>query len=316
MVDPNPVWSSHDSSADVFGVAASPDKSWIGCALSNGQVSLHSFATGRLSYTLDHSAGSFATTSLRFNKKLPKTLIAVSADGIIRQWSTHKGSLHWTVEEPGNQLFALDLSPDCDTFATAGIDKKVRVYDYERRDVVSVLGPENELDDENPGHTNRIFSLLFKDRNTLFSAGWDDTIYVWDLRVGRSVHSMFGAHVCSDTLDTHGDLLLSGSWRTHDQVQLWDLRTFKQEKVLSWKADRQCLVYAAKFHPSGEFVVVGGSGACEVRMLKVKTGEVVGEPLKFDSTVYSLCFANDASQLIVGTARGGLSAFKFARKKR
>ena len=313
MVEPQPVWSLHESSSDIFGVMASPDNSSIACALSNGQVSLHSYATGRLSYTLSQSGTDFATTSLRFNKRLPRTFIAISADGFIRGWSTHKGALQWSVQETANQLFALDIGPECDKFATAGIDKKIRIYDYERREVVSVLGADGEVDEENPGHTNRIFSLLFKDSSTMFSAGWDDSIYVWDLREGRSVLSMFGAHVCSDTLDFHGDTLVSGSWRTHDQVQLWDIRNFKQKRVLNWKAERQCLVYATRFHPSGEFVAVGGSGACEVRLLNVKTGDVIGQPLKFDSTVYSLCFASEATQMIVGTQKGGLSCYNLKK---
>ena len=313
MVERTPMWTSPGADTDIFGIRVSPDDMWIGCALSNGQVSLHSYKTGRLSYTLEHSPDHFATTSLRFNKRLPKTFIAVSSDGVIRQWGTHKCTVQWTVAETGNQIFALDMSPECDKFATAGLDKKVRIYDYEKREVATTLERTAEFGDDGPGHTNRIFSVLFRDQNTLFSAGWDDTIQMWDLRMGKGVRSMFGSHVCSDTLDVCGNYLLSGSWRTSNQIQIWDLRSYREERVLNWQAERQCLVYTAKFHPSGEFVVAGGSGANEVRFLNVKTGNTMGSPLTFESTVYAVCFSNDAKQLIVGTQKGGLQCFKLKK---
>lgn len=297
------MWSASGSDADIFGIRVSPDNMWIGCALSNGQVSLHSYKTGRLSYTLEHSPEHFATTSLRFNKRIPKTFIAVSSDGVIRQWGTHKCVIQWTVTETDNQVFALDMDQDGHKFATAGLDKKVRVYDYETRTVTTTLD----------GHTNRIFSVLFGDQNTLFSAGWDDTIQVWDLRVGRNVRAMFGAHVCSDTLDICGNYLLSGSWRTNGQIQIWDLRGYREERLIEWEAERQCLVYTARFHPSGEYIVAGGSGANEVRFLSVKTGRTIDTPLQFDSTVYATCFSNDASQVIIGMQKGGLQSFKLRK---
>ncbi len=34
------------------------------------------------------------------------------------------------------------------------------------------------------GHTNRIFKVKFStDQNLLFSGGWDQTVFLWDIRV-------------------------------------------------------------------------------------------------------------------------------------
>jgi hypothetical protein len=40
-----------------------------------------------------------------------------------------------------------------------------------------------------PAHTNKVFALKFdkKDENLLYSAGWDDTVKVNDLRIGGPV---------------------------------------------------------------------------------------------------------------------------------
>jgi WD40 repeat protein len=276
---------------------------FLACALSNGQFTLHSSTTGRLSYALEQSPGHFPTMSLRFNPRVPKTLLVTSADGLIREWSTHKQSINWTITEENHQIFALDISPECTSFTTAGLDKTIRIYDYESRTVKRSLLNRPGTAADRGGHAHRIFALLWHpcDANLLFSAGWDDSIQMWALRADRSVHKFFGAHVCSDALDLHGNWLLSGSWRTHDQVQLWDLRCLVADHVLRWKSDKQCLVYAAKFRPGGEIIAIGGSGATEVRLLSTKTLTAVGEPVPFESTVYSLCWSKDGGELIVGT---------------
>jgi WD40 repeat protein len=300
-------WAETATKADIFATRVAPDGSLVACGLSNGQLALHSFTTGRLSYTLEQSPEHFAVTSVRFNARSPKTLIAASADGIIREWFTRNATVNWSVTEAPNQVFSLDISPHSDIFATAGLDKAIRVYDYPTRTIRQILSGE-----EGFGHTNRIFSLLFHptDANLLFSAGWDDSIQTWDLRMGGPVHAMFGAHVCSDTLDIHGNWLASGSWRTKDQVQLWDLRTFTADRVLRWRADRQCLVYALRFSPRGDEIAFGGSGATEVRFMSMKTFEQTADPLPFPSTVYSLAFSADGRDCIIGTQKGTLACFQ------
>ena len=45
---------------------------------------------------------------------------------------------------------------------------------------------------------------------------------VWDTRVGASVRSLFGAHLCGDALQVSPDgrLALTGSWRPDDALQV------------------------------------------------------------------------------------------------
>jgi WD40 repeat protein len=309
-------WRSKETDGDIFVARISEDNTILGCALSDGHVGLYSFSTGRLSYLLEQSPENFPATSIRFNTKVPKSFLVASADGMIREWSTHRYTITWSINENPNQIFSLDLSPDQLTFATAGLDKIIRLYDYESQRIKSTLQRGSEFSDQSlSGHTNRIFSLLFHptDRNLLFSAGWDDSIQIWDLRTNRSIRSIYGPHVCSDTLDLNGSLLLSGSWRTHDQVQIWDLRNFAISQTLKWESDPQCLIYAAKFHPSGSFVAVGGSGANEVRLTSLKNPRDC-EKLEFDGTVYALAFSKEGKELVVGTHKGAVYRFELAPK--
>ena len=72
------------------------------------------------------------------------------------------------------------------------------------------------------GHSNRVFSLKFcpDDENLLVSGGWDNTVQVWDIRVGHSVRSIFGPHVAGDSVDVTGQTVLTGSWRPEKCLQV------------------------------------------------------------------------------------------------
>jgi hypothetical protein len=70
------------------------------------------------------------------------------------------------------------------------------------------------------------------------------------------------------------------------------------------------LVYALRFHPSGDAVAFGGSGAAEVRFVSTKTFELAAEPLRFAGTVYSLAFSADGKDCVIGTQKGTLACFQ------
>ena len=44
----------------------------------------------------------------------------------------------------------------------------------------------------------------------LVSGGWDKTLQIWDLRVHRSVRSIYGPYVCGDSIDIQGNNILVG----------------------------------------------------------------------------------------------------------
>lgn len=56
------------------------------------------------------------------------------------------------------------------------------------------------------GHNNRIFCLKFSpdDPNILLSGGWDQNIYIWDLREGQPVSTICGPRIAGDSIDIRG----------------------------------------------------------------------------------------------------------------
>lgn len=92
--------------------------------------------------------------------------------------------------------------------------KKIRVYD--------------SGDSYIPGHTNRIFKIkIVENKPNLFvSGGWDSTLFLWDIRTPKSVNSLFGPCISGDAIDVKENLILTGSYRDKDCLELFDLRNF------------------------------------------------------------------------------------------
>lgn len=71
------------------------------------------------------------------------------------------------------------------------------------------------------------------DPNLLISAGWDETIQFWDIRAGGSIKSIFGPRVSGDSLDFNpvNGTILAGSWRGHDNVEIWFVNSNKTLQI-------------------------------------------------------------------------------------
>jgi len=121
------------------------------------------------------------------------------------------------------------------------------------------------------------------------SGGWSDTIQLWDLRRKTTIQKVAGPHISGDALDICGDLILGGAAKTDNQLQLYDLRTFKSSMNLDWfggvpSPDEPCMIYTAQFnHAAGGRLCAAGGSVMDkagqtpsptVKIFDTKTGEV------------------------------------------
>ncbi len=87
------------------------------------------------------------------------------------------------------------------------------------------------------GHTNRIFCVKFIENqpNLFVSGSWDCTMFLWDVRVPKAVNSIFGPCITGDSLDVKENMILAGSYRDKDALELYDMRNFKKLCDISTK---------------------------------------------------------------------------------
>jgi COMPASS component SWD3 len=151
-----------------------------------------------------------------------------------------------------------------------------------------------------PGHANRIFSIKFNpdDPNIILSAGWDNTIYFWDIRDGKSFGSIYGPAVSGDALDIRGNLILTGSWRNKDQLELWDYSARKKLSTIEWETGlniENAYIYSAEFSKANNDTIVAGcSNLNQVKVFdRKKNNEPFGKISNLSKGVYSVDYANN-----------------------
>ena len=309
-----------DDDAEVFCVRFNPEDKLLAAGCGDSVVRIFHCDDGRLAYNLDseNTKTRLPTTCLRWrpaaaNAATKNILLTANADGTICHWHvTSRKCLHTVKEDdcqkPGatNQVYALDYNPDGTSFASAGKDYCVRVYDEATKTVTSML-KAGHVGAPSAGHSNRIFGVKFvpDDPMLLLSAGWDNTVQVWDLRTSQPCASMYGPHICGDSLDASGFEVVTGSWRPKDQLQIWDRRNCELAVEVPFSAGRgqdACHLYAAQFSKASaagpQLVAAGGSVSNELKLFKRSNLEPVGR-LGLPRGVYGLDMSHDGTSLAV-----------------
>ena len=247
----------------------------LAAGYSSGSVGIYNFEKPQSDpdYRKTYSISTFPITCLRWKPFNRTTLITVNAEGFIIQLHSKSGKILQKIEEENNPLMCVDYSYDGLLFATGGNDKVVRLYDDNTKTLITKL--ERHRCDM-PEHYNRIFSVKFskKDPNLLLSAGWDNTILLYDLRAKDVQNYLYGPHVCGDGLDLKDDLLLTASWEKEDQIQLFDLRTIKKIGVFQMlietdkknSLDNVSYLYSCRFNPVNKTFCVTGSNRNYLRI--------------------------------------------------
>ena len=96
------------------------------------------------------------------------------------------------------------------SFATGGRDAIIRIYDEStkqctlelKRDMSACTYFQNKSEFCPSSHSNQINCLRFHPDNSsvLLSGGWDNVIYVWDVRASKqkAQRGIIGPHICGN----------------------------------------------------------------------------------------------------------------------
>lgn len=163
-----------------------------------------------------------------------------------------------------------------------------------------------------PGHSNRVFSLKFlddDDPNILLSGGWDANVFFWDIREKNNFASLYGPSLSGDTLDYRRGMILTGSHRNQEQLQLWDFK--KREKIqdITWETDKRVdgvSVYGAQFCKNNDDTIFAGCGGKnDVKLFDCKNQmKPVSSVQGLKKGVYSVDYGNSTNRVAFGGADG------------
>ena len=262
-----------DKKTEVFSCRFDSDDKYIATGCQDGSTRVYNILSGKCTGILvpkDIAPEDikFPITQVRWfpGQKNPGLLTAVSSDGWIRYWDTLSGkcldSFQNEAELP--DLYAFEFNKTAKYFACGGKEGLVKIYDEATHKLASVLRTGGE---HIPGHTNRVFSIKWTDDpNVLISAGWDNLLIIWDLRNEIPISSLYGPHICGDSIDVQGDTIVTGSYRSTNALQFWSIKEQKIIQEVDWELGSSYL-YTAKFNKIyGDYVLAGGATKNEAKL--------------------------------------------------
>ncbi|XP_075771780.1 THO complex subunit 6 homolog isoform X2 [Pelodiscus sinensis] len=298
----------------IYSLRFAPGGARLAAGFGNGAVQIVNVATGSLASSLFPGHRSrHAITALAYHPGRSNLLLAVGADGIISLYSVDSGKLLTTVTEKENEINAMDFCMDGSTYATAGKDRHIRLYDSHTNQLSHILqAPDFMTGDVTPisGHSRRIFALRFHpgERHVFLTGGWDDCVKIWDKRMTKEAQRVInGPHICGPGLDIRGNHVLTASWVAHNALQLWDLRTSQLQKNLPFPGGpmQGQFLYAARFCDQ-DVVVAGGSGTSGASAIHAGTNQVLGEIPLPNKPVQAVAVASGGRVVAVAGVGGNL----------
>ncbi|TNV77896.1 hypothetical protein FGO68_gene9685 [Halteria grandinella] len=336
---------------DVLCVQYDEHDRYVGASYSSGALKVLNSISGKTLHVLNPPQKEFDSTkpaqaiisAIKFKPHIvgheKDAIIAVTSQGQLQYINMNDGKMLKVIDAPhhrGEALNCVDVNRTLEKTAIAGNMAQIHVYDEmsENKDFLMTLKAGGV---GLPGHSKRIFSLKFDygNENVLYSGGWDDAIYVNDLREGGAVGVVLGPHISGDAIDVKGNLLIAGSYRNERNLTLFDLR-FPTKPLQHIDMDTssinhfsECLNYAASFHPGpAQRILAAGctGGRNEVKFFEASGDQ--DEPgiftggfkpsyglVDFEKGVQCFKFSHKNDRVVVGTAGGLLAGFRMRVEK-
>jgi len=272
-----------------------------------------------MDYDYDPTETYFPVTCIRWYSGAH--ILTSSGDGKIKLYNVNEvdssKKIKHTIDFAGSGINAIDVDPDKKYFVSGGMDHSLRVFDYNtmKEKIVYCREPLKPRE-----HSNRIFSVLVdpSNSNIIYSGGWDKSIMVHDVRKGSSVATFLGPYVSGDTLDISGEVLLAGSYRSYDPMELFDIRTGDCLTTYQWEKDvdkKGGQIVACQYgHPKFNTILSASSLSHELKLYNRKDGATLASVKGFSSSMTCIHLDYEGKTCAIGTKKGKTILLSYGKK--
>ncbi|KAL5256989.1 hypothetical protein ACHWQZ_G012046 [Mnemiopsis leidyi] len=258
----------------------------VAIGFGNGKFNVHDLNTTKRCHTGQASPDHMPVTCIRdYVDSDIHRIVSGTADGWVKSFSfdLEDGMKEMSSIHLANPIYSLDTS---ENYHICALDnRQIKVLDAVRAEYVRDVGrisTEEYSEEEEVGHQQRVTCVKFRpdNRYQCVSAGWDKSVYLWDIRMEpdkAAVRTMKGPKICGDGLDIHNDILLSASFSTENALQMWDLGSGNLIQTICYRENENEAeyLYSCRFVDSNR-IVAGGSGSRDAKIINIKTGVIEG----------------------------------------
>jgi hypothetical protein len=280
-----------------FSTAAAflPNSEQIVTAYTNDKnVYLWDVATGKL---VREFRGHTADGVIAFVSHDGRRLVSSGKDNNLRLWDVAKSREIWTQDVSGEEIARAAFSPDDSLILTSGADWVLRVRKLSTGAVAGKL----------EGHTAPCAADFSPDGKQALSWGEDGQIRLWDVDTAKTLHLFEGRPAAIRTawhLKGGRHVL---TWGKDLAFRIWDTKTGEKLREVTVSEMTTPGWNEAIVNPDGKRLLVVNSGAADVRLVDLISGEELYRSEKGKlPNARGFSFSPDGRHVAAGSFRTGV----------
>lgn len=288
--------------APVTAIAADPQGRWLAIARPK-TVDVVTLADRQPVAALVGHSG--AISDVQFSATGDRLVVGAGETGLAGEatiWSTADWKRALVVSGHRDTLYAVALSPDGQTLATASYDRDIRIWNASSGAALTTLG----------GHNDAVYGLAFHPQGQrLASASGDRTVKLWDVAAGQRLDTFAqpSKEQTSVQISPNGRFIAAGG--VDMRVRIWEIERDGQEGTNPIRFARfahEGPILKVLFSPDGRLLVSAAEDR-RIKLFETRTFTEVALLERQPDWPSAVCFTADGHQLIVGRMNGSLATY-------
>ena len=207
------------------------DAAFLAIGTITGEVILKSPIYGKTIQTLKHTQDCDSHSAICMKWQKPRKeglysshLLIARTNGFIQMYDSN---VHNVINNTsylvdiGCHLRSVDFNSDITTFMAGGTDKNTYLFDSQTFNPIATF-THDHMHVENTGKITCIKANP-DDPNLFVVGSMAHAIYLYDARANGAYACLKGPNIVGESIDIHGDIIVTGSYRHSSEMELFSL---------------------------------------------------------------------------------------------